>query len=366
MKSATRSLVCGLILVAALVAIAAVGVVWQTHRAAQGGSLHRLQQAGAVESELQTARLQVLQSRAETLAVDSAFVDYVAQSLIPNPQRGGAVDSASISDLLKERRHGYDVASVLDRHGKLIATSGALQREPEDIQHDPLVARAIGTLKPVQGTWVNHGQLLWVAVNPLLRGVVLQGVLITATHVDDAFATAVARIAGADVVFVTQPSRGSAPAPSSGVDSWVSQALSTQWPEVLGATGKQALRLADGGHSTTAWVTPLDADGGRAALVAIDPDAGAGAIDAAAQSLLLGVVALGVLGVLIVLMQWRRSWLPLQNMAESIEVAGKDDRHPTLRADGSPIVRRLRDGINQLPHQDKAPIPTVTFDDLAP
>lgn len=367
MKTATRSLVYGLVLVVVLVAIAATGVMWQSDRATQTRSQHPLQQAGMVENQLQASRLQELQSRAETLTNDSAFVDYVAQSLIPNPQRGGAVDSASIGDLLKERRHGYDIAAVLDPHGKLIAMSGILRRAPASIRTDTLVARAINTLKPVQGVWVDHGQLLWVAVNPLLRGVALQGVLLTATHMDDAFAGAVGRIAGADVAFVIQPPPASVPAPSSGVDAWVTQALSAQSAALLGLTNGQALRLADAQHSTTAWVTPLKIASGRAALVAIDPKADSGdTTNDAARPLLLGIVAFGVLGVLIVLLQWRRTWLPLQKLADLIDVAGKGKRAPALRVDGSPIVRRLCDGVNQLPHPDQPPIPTVTFDEPLP
>ena len=356
MKPATRSLVCGLALVVAFVAATAIGVVWQTNRTAQARSLHQLQLVGTVESELQANRLQELQLRAEALAHDSAFVDYVAQSMIPNPQLGGAVDSASISDLLKERRHGYDIAVVLDPHGKPVATSGILLREPASIQQDPLVTKAINTLSPVQGSWVDHGQLLWVAINPLLRGGVLQGVLLTATHVDDAFVIAVSRIASADITFVIQSSAAAVSAPSSGVDGWVSQALSAQLPAVLGLKNSQALSLTDAQHSATVWITPLDTVGGRAALVAVDPDADSGsggAINAVAMPFLLGIAALGVFGVLIVLLLWRRTWLPLQQIQDLIEHASKGDRHLTLRINGSPIVRRLRDSVNHLLHPDQ-------------
>jgi hypothetical protein len=143
-----------------------------------------------------------LQLRGEALAQDSAFVDYVAQSLIPNPQLGGAVDSVSISDLLRERRKGYDIAMVLDYRGTPVASSGILLKDPVSIRKDPLVTAAISQLKPRQGVWLDHGQLLWVAVNPLLRSGALQGVLVTATRVDAAFAVAIGHIARADVALV--------------------------------------------------------------------------------------------------------------------------------------------------------------------
>ena len=351
MKPASRFLLFGLVLVAVLGAAAAAGVLWQTRRAAAASALGRLQVAGTVESELQANRLRELQLRAEVLARDTAFVDYVAQSLIPNPQLGGAVDAASISDLLTERRRGYDIAAVLDPQGKLIATSGILLRDPAAILHDPLVLKAIHSLKSVQGTWVDHGELLWVAINPLLRGGALQGVLLTATHVDSAFAIAVGRIARTPVTFAIQPSPGAPPAPaSSGVDDWVTQAISTQLAAVLAQTSAQALPLAGAQHRTTAWVTPLSTQGGRAALVALAADrASASFMDTAARPLLLGVVVLTALGVLVVLLLWWRTWQPLQDMLELIRRAAQTgDHHLTARVSGSPIVRDLRDSINPL------------------
>jgi hypothetical protein len=364
MNYASRSLLYGLTLVSVLVALAVAGVLWQGRRAAPSRLLHRLQHAGMVETELTASRLQELQSRAETLADDSAFVDYVAQSLIPNQQRGGSVDSASIGDLLTERRHGYDIAAVLDARGTLVATSGLLLRSPASIRRDRLVTRAINTLKPVQGAWVDQGQLLWVAVNPLLRGVVLQGVLLTASHVDARFANTVGRIADTEVAFVLPPSPGAARAPASAMAGWAAQALSAQSAAVLALSSPQAWNLVDAGHTTTTWVMPLDATGGRAALVAVDPHADAGAApDGDTQPLLLRIVLLGIGGVVIVLWHWRRTWLPLQKMAQLIDGAGKRHRPAVLQIDGSPIVRRLRDGINRLPRPDPPPIPVVSFHD---
>ncbi len=72
-------------------------------------------------------------------------------------------------------------------------------------------------------------------------------------------------------------------------------------------------------------------------------------MDTAARPLLLGVVVLTALGVLIVLLLWRRTWLPLQNMRELIRRAVETgDHHLTARVGGSPIVCGLRDSINSL------------------
>lgn len=354
MRPASRSLLLGLVAVVGFAVVAAVGIVWQLAKVAQARSLEQLRATATVEHELQANRLAELQLRADLLARDPAFVDYVAQSLVPNPQWGGAVDSVSISDLLKNRRRGYDIAMVLDTQGRAVAASGVLLKDHASIQRDPLVAAAIGKLQAQQGVWVDHGQLYWVSVSPLLRGGAVQGVLIAASRVDDAFAIAIGRIARTDVALLMEPVPGSALPPSTGL-GWTGAALSAQLGAVLAvsdSTGK-SLRLSDGQHVTTTWVTPLQASGGRAALVAIGPDQSSGLIHPTALPLLAGLAGLALCAVLLVLLQWWRTWLPLQRMLTVVERAAQGDRNLTVRANGSAIVERLRDGINRLLHRPR-------------
>lgn len=354
MKPATRFLLLGVGAVVLLTLAAAIATLHQADQRARAGSLVQLQVAVTVERELEANRLAELQLRADALAQDPAFVDYVAQSLIPNPQLGGAVDKASISDLLEERRHGYDIAMVLDPRGAPVASSGILLRDHGSIQADPLVASAISRLKPRQGIWIDHGQLLWVAVSPLLRGGALQGVLLVASHVDNAFAITIGRIARVDVVLLAPPAPGAALPPSTGLDHWTEQALLARLPEVLGVTERtgKALRLSDGQRSVTAWVAPMDVSGGQAVLAAIGPsDGDSGPDNSAAWSLLAGVAGFGLCALLLVLLLWWRTWLPLQRMLGVVELARHGDRHLTIRVEGSAIVRHLREGINSLLHR---------------
>jgi hypothetical protein len=349
MKPATRFLVTGVVAVILLTVAAAWVTLRQVDQRAQIRSLERLKVAATVESDLQSNRISELQLRAAALAQDPAFVDYVTQSLIPNPQLGGAVDSVSISDLLRERRSGYDIAMVLDARGMPAASSGILLKDHASIRDDPLVKAAISQLKPQQGVWVDHGQMLWVAVNPLLRGGALQGVLLAANRVDKSFAVAIARISRTDIALLMQPSPGSEPAPTSGLDGWTDQALSAQSPQLLGVTDQQgkAIQIDDGQHGVTAWVTPLRASGGRAALVALDAGGGAARMDASALPLLLGVLGFGICALLLVLLHWWRTWRPLQRMLDVMENASDGDRNLTIRVEGSAMVCRLRDGINR-------------------
>lgn len=352
MKPATGFLLMALAWVGVLTALALIAVQCQSQRIAQGQWQERLRTAASVGMELQAIRLQELQLRATVLASDQAFVDYVAQSLIPNPGLGGAVDSASISDLLNERRHGYDLSMVLDPQGQPVGRSGVLLRDRAGILRDPLVARAIAGLKPVQGLWVDHGQLLWVAVNPLLRGGALQGVLLSGAWVGDDFTATASRMGQAGVAVVVPAAPGAAWAPRMSDTGEVSaSALGDNATRIMAVTAPagQALQLQLGQRSASAWVVPLPASGGHAALIAVAP-VGAAAIAAhgLAWPLQLGAALLGLLGALLVLQQWWRTHLPLQRMLSVVQRAADGDSNMTVRVDGGAGVRQLREQLNRL------------------
>jgi hypothetical protein len=352
MKPATRFLFSGLVLIVALTAAASAGVVWCVHRAANERMLERFKVAGIVGADLRAQQLENLQLRAQLLAGDPAFVDYVAQSLIPNPQTGGTVDSLSISELLKQRRNGYDVAMVLDPVGKPVSSSGLLTKDRASIQHDTLVTTSIRELKPVQGTWLDNGQLLWVVASPLLRGNTLEGVLITATRVSDAFASTIGRIARSDVALVAASGAASSTLSNSGLDVRVLDLLTKQSAPILAAssTSGQIVPIQDGSQVITTWVTPLHTSDAQIALVALDHqgDGEGRNLHAEVASLLLGVMVLGTIAILCVLVQWRSTWLPLQQVVEVVDRAASGDSHMTVRTGGSAIVRHLREGINRL------------------
>jgi hypothetical protein len=351
MRPATRFLISGLVLVVVLGAAACVGVIWSVHQAANQRMLDRFKVAGIVGANLQAQQLENLQLRAQLLAGDPAFVDYVAQSLIPNPQMGGTVDSLSISDLLKQRRNGYDVAMVLDPQGKPVSSSGLLEKDRASIQHDALVTASIRELKQVQGTWLDGGKLLWVVVSPLMRGNTLEGVLITATHVSDAFASSIGRIARSDIALVTSPGSSPSTVSTSGFDVRITDLLSRQSAQILAVSGTdgQVVALKDGAQALTTWVTPLRVSDGKVALVALDQsDIEGRYLRAESVPLLLGVMVLAAIAIIGVLIQWRGTWLPLQQMVEVVDRAGGGDDHMTVRVGGSAIVRYLGEGINRL------------------
>lgn len=354
MKPAARFLFGSLALIVILTLATLAGVLWHTNHAQHQRMLERLKTTSVIEADLQANRLQELQIRAHALASDPAFVAYVAQSLIPNPQLGGAIDSLSITDQLNERRHGYDVALVLDPTGKLVARSGLLSKADASIQHDPLVTRTISTLKSSRGLWAGDGQLYWVSVNPLLRAGALQGVLVAATRLDDAFAIAISRMAHTDIAMLVTSTAKPMLAASSNLDSATARALLANGAAIrtLHAADGHALTHWRGDQHLTAWTVPLPVSSGTAAMVALDPDSGdTQAIISAAWPLLLGTVALAIITLLLVLTHWWRTLVPLQDTGAIVRQAAAGDSFMTVRVDGSALVRYLRDAINHLLEQ---------------
>lgn len=351
MSAAYRSLALGLLLVLAGTVAAAVGTIHLSRRQALASARHNVATGGKLLATLERMDMDNLALRAQALANDPAFVDYVAQSLIPNPQLGGAIDSASIIDQLNERRHGYDVALVLDPAGKPAGMSGLLARSPVDIANDPLVHRAIASQQRVQGYWLDGDRLLRVAIAPLLRGRNLQGLVVAASRVESTFANEVHDTTGVDLALLSTSSP-TVPLVFSGAAAPSSTELTRLRGAALSGSGDpQSLPVA--GWSV-AYALAMPVSNGRAAWLLL-PSSGSveRSVPREAIPLLSGVACLGLLAVLGMVWLWWRTWLPLERMLYIVDRAVAGDDHMTLRMGGSAVVRQLRDRVNQLIHQNR-------------
>jgi len=349
MKPSTKALWSGWALVIVCAALAVAAALWNASRGERTRATARLQTSSEIVHDLQAQELEMLQLRAQTLAGDPAFVDYVTQSLVPNPQLGGAVDNLSISDLLKQRRHGDDIVMLLDPAGTPITAIGTLGKDRASISHDPLVVASISQLTTVQGAWLDHGDLLWVVVSPLLRGRTPQGYLITASRADGSFFAKIGRLVHSDVALVLDAS----PQPvsySSGVDAGLVELLGAHRQEIL-ATGSEQ---GTGMHLQSAdiWVTPLKLGGGHAALVALNPatrsDRG---IDQETFWSLVGIAFFAICAAFYVWLQWFFTWRPLARLADAFD----NDRHAMAAIGGSALVRDVRDRLVLLMTREKRP-----------
>ncbi|MDE2087030.1 MAG: hypothetical protein KGI63_07340 [Xanthomonadaceae bacterium] len=352
MSPANRSLALGLLLVLVGTVAAAVGTIQVSRRQALASTRHNVATGAKLLATLERMDMDNLVLRAQALADDPAFVDYVAQSLIPNPQLGGAIDSASIIDQLNERRHGYDVALVLDPAGKPAGMSGLLTRSAADIAKDPLVRRAIASQQPVQGYWLDNDRLLRVAIAPLLRGRSLQGLLVAARHVGVAFSDEVHDTTSVDLALLSTSSptiplvfSGAAPPSSTEFTRLRGAALST-------SGAPKALRVVGW---PVAYGLAVPVSNGRAAWLLLPSAGGAPrTVPRKAVLLLSGVACLGLLAALGIVWLWWRTWLPLERMLYIVDRAAAGDGHMTLRTGGSALVRQLRDCLNRLIHQNRS------------
>lgn len=347
MNMATRPLRVGLLAIWVLAILSALGVfAWMTHLAQRQSFVH-LASAARVERALQSRQLAELRLRADHLAKDPAFVAYVAQSLIPDPARGNAIDSASIADLLSSRRQGYDLALVLDPGGKPAARSGDLLANDANLRNDPAIGRAIVTLKPQQELRVEQGQIILVVVEPLLRGEALQGVLYTAKQLGGAFTEAVSRVSGSEVLLLAMPAAASDASPANGGSSELAHAIQTALAATPGQSGSMTMRVD--GRTLPAIATTLPTVGGQATLVALDPgfDAAVAAIKSA-WPLWLGILLLASIASGGVLVRWRRTDLPLAHICAILERGVEGDRALVIRTHGSAALRRLRDQLNAI------------------
>lgn len=338
MKASTKALWRGWILVIACSALAMFAAVWNANQGGKARALARLQTSSEIVHDLQAQELEMLQLRAQALAGDPAFVDYVTQSLVPNPQLGGGIDSLSISDLLKQRRHGDDIVMLLDATGTPVTAIGSLSKDRAGISHEPLVVASISQLATTQGAWLDHGDLLWVVVSPLLKGRTPQGYLITASRASESFFARIGRRARSDIALVLDASVTH----SSGLDASLVDLLGAHRQGILAASSEQgtAMHLQDGHPPVDIWVTPLKVDGGHAALIALDPPVPADrGVDQETFRLLVGIAFFGLLAAFYVWLQWFFTWRPLSKLADAFDT----DRGAIGRIRGSVLVHDMRD-----------------------
>ncbi|HEX7815208.1 hypothetical protein [Dyella sp.] len=343
MKPAIAALLKGWAIVMACMALAGAGVLWNAELAAQKRAVEHLKDSSDVVRELQAQALEVLQLRAQAMADDPAFVDYVTQSQVPDPKLGGAVDTLSISNLLKERRHGDDIVVLLDAEGMPITSIGTVGRDHAAIQHDALVVQSISQFKPVQGVWLDDGDLLWVAISPLMRGRTPQGYLVVAARVKDAFFARTGRLARSQVALVVDPSPHTPVVHTGDMDVRFIDQFAARRTEAFGLSDPQGAALMLHG-GTPAWITPIATSAGHAAVAAVDQQAGQDRLGQATLRLLLGVAVLGVFGLACVWFQWRCTWRPLGELAYAFD----HDRSAVVRVRGGAMVRDVRDRLQLL------------------
>ncbi len=344
----TRYLWMRLLGILLLTALAVAAAILQSTRLTLAQARQQLAQVAPVTLDLRKAQLDQLQLRSEALAKDPAFVDYMVQSLQPSPlNAGGGVDRASISDLLHERRQGFDILMVLDAKGRPAARQGVMLRPDEAISQDPLITGALRSGQPTRGSWVYDGSLLWITVNPLVRSGLTQGLLLSAQRAGPAFVATINRYTGVNAALMVSAGRASGfvIAGSQDLPPWAAQAL----PEVANElpAGAQlpgqgvATTVMGGNRRVPALLVPLPSSSGRAMVVGVTPNRHG------FSSLVFMLVLIALASLLaqaLTFWTWRRHVQPLQQLALDVELTAQGVAFAETGA-GDRTVRRLRRGI---------------------
>lgn len=312
---------------------------------ADGRAGEPLQRVALVAADVRANAEQLLQLRTSNLASDPAFSSYVLQAMDPGAAPGGAIDRASIVDLLRSRREGFDLAMVLDAHGRLVASDGAAPETAAQLPGNALVKRTLATRKSSTGAWVSAGELYWVAVDPLVRGGLMQGLLLTAARVDAGYTATISRHTGMPVALLIADGERYRIASGHALPGWAASTLADAATarNAAGASVSSGDTLAVPHRvDTVARIIPISTTSGDALLVAL-----AGA----PPTPLLGVgPALWVflLGAAMVLWHWWRVERPLDLLSERIGAVAHGRRAQQFAVRGSASVRRLARQLNRL------------------
>lgn len=335
-----------LLLACALIVILIALAGWQIQRSAVADAgqqiAQRLRSAGQMQMAQQALRSRELLLVTRQLAGDRGFVGYVAQSL--RQDAGGAVDSASIRDLLDERRQQLDIdmAMVLNSSGRTIVDTTAYQPTQSDLSRHPAVGRAMSTLEPASGYLRGRERLMAVAVAPLLLGSGSEGLLLCGEVIDDAMLREVGAIAASDLALVAATPDGikvlAGTLDANARRDLAAIAAQRNWPGAAQADETLTLRLGEADWLLQAQ--PVAAgDTGAGTLVVLLPSTAVDAMTAATRrQLLLAGALLAGLVLLLAAVVWWRTLRPLDRLAQVSRRIAAGDLEPVPAAGSGGIA----------------------------
>jgi serine/threonine-protein kinase len=319
-----------------------------------------LQASADLQAAFTSQRLKELELITQLIAVDAAFVHYIADA---QANAAGSLVSgrASIHDLLLERQqsYGFSLGMVLDDQGEILARSDQPEALQQSLADDPFIAAAIESLQPVSGFWRDQETLLQAALFPLARGDALVGFLLLCEHIDDALGQRVRQVSDADIAFVLPDDADAFVIVGSSLDDAHQTALRRALADPEQALAR-ALHSSAGLDRT---LVELDGQPWVARLTPLDPDAGA-AVGAALQlksyaeaasgyRSLLNTVGLTGLAALLVslplsLLLARASLQPLRQLAAAAQNAAAGNYQARFAPQGKDELAALGRALDSL------------------
>ncbi|RYD16673.1 MAG: serine/threonine protein kinase [Lysobacteraceae bacterium] len=314
-----------------------------------------LDTSAGVQREFAQRRLEQVQMAARLIAADADFVKYIGDAgsseTLPGLGDAGAPDTGSMRDLLGERSREFalDVAVLLDASGNVLASSDEAEAFERSMAGDPLVAAALRETAPFSGYWRQGDRLLQAAVVPLAQRQDLVGFLLVALDVDDALASSIAQVAGADVAYWL-PGEGGPRLVASSLERPAAEELQRAVASAgIAAKGDRPLALA--GEDWVARFAPTAA-AAEPGLGTVGVLASSDQITADYRALLNGVVLAGlaslVIALLLSLLLARRVLKPVGEMAEAAEAAAAGDYGRRIDSGDSGELGRLARAFDSL------------------
>lgn len=268
-----------LLLIATISAAGAAATWWQDHGISELLDVHALESVQSIQKFAEESKRRELELKSEILATNPGFVGYISQAMAAGAVSGGSVDSASIRDLLEERRklYGFDVAAVLDPRGNSVVMLGDALRKRQDFSSLPLLLRVRASARAESELIGQEGRLVLATLSPMLRGTTIEALLLTGVEIGDAFIQPIARAGKADLALVGTSSQGYVVVAST-LDSAENQAIvdavAAELPVLPGAGIADVARHYDlelAGATTRAASTPLFGAAAGGVLVSIVP-----------------------------------------------------------------------------------------------
>lgn len=341
-----------------LAAIAAVALVGFSQGRSASSALAResLSASQAVQNYFQERRQRELELISALMASDRAFVSYVSQALSMGTS-GTAIDTASIRDLLNERRTqlGFDHAMLLDPSGRVIVDTKSIVQGRRDFSKRSGVRESLRSTAPASAVWSVENELWLVAVVPLLGGSNVEAFLVTSMVIDDAVASDIAQVSRTQLVFAVPGASGFVKAAST-IDLADTQQLLAKLGQEQGrlraasAANPVEFDAADaGGEVWRARALPIGAAEEGAWQVALVSPAQRQAVFGAVGRFVAVSSVVAVLAILLVPMAISRTvFKPLGVLAGAAERAGRGDLPQPIHVEGSAEIARLTRSFNRL------------------
>lgn len=335
--------------------IGVVAVCWQERGIGDLLDAQILDTAHSIQGHREDSLQRELELKSAILASSPSFVGYVSQALATTDVTDEQIDTASIRDLLEERRgeFGFDVAAVLDQRGRSVVMLGDALRGQLVFSATPLVARVRAGSVQASDLWTYNDRLILVTLSPMLRGDTIEALLLTGIDIDQDFVGAIAKSGHVDVAAIAIAAEGRrivASTLDAPKNEALLEALSSQPAPFRGENSAETSRefevaLDDG--ATRATLTSLFRAPTMGLLVSIVP-VRQRVVTAGAIRLPMMIAGAATLIVLLAVWMSLRSRLvtPVAGLVELAERVCGGDYEVEARRMGKGAVSRIGDAFN--------------------